>query len=849
MEDYIITYNVTDASKNSATEVTRTVSVILAPDTTAPIIILNGSSSLTVTRGSFYTDAGATASDDRDGDLTSNIIVTNPVNSSIDGTYLVRYNVSDNAQNSAKEMIRTVNIIPPVVAPPPTVTKDKTPPVITIVGDKNLSITQGTPYIDGGATALDNKDGNISVSVTGEVNSSKVGEYTIVYSATDSAGNNANITRTVNVLLDNYSYIPKQLDDATAIRFLNKATFGATKENIEALKSKGVEVWIDEQLQLPLNDNQYLIKMIKLAKKMSPNENPNSIEEYLADNDIVFNKNVGSFHSPRYRMSAWFDIVLKSQDQLRQKMTYALSQIIVESDFEPVFKRRAEALATYYDILQRNAFGSYEDLLNEISLNSGMGVFLTFNGSKKEYQNEANVTVYPDENYAREVMQLFSIGLMKLNMDGTPILDNGNPIPTYSQEDVNQLARIFTGWDLKRNRKYGMVRIKQGDYTHPLEFTSEYHDSGEKSLLGNTIPSGLSGEDDIKKAISILMSDSSMAPYISKNLIMRLTKSNPTPSYIQRIAEVFKNSRGDLKAVTKAIFLDEELWEDIKEKRVIKFKEPIVAYTSFLRAFNAEAFPAWYYCGYGGPSDDTASNCQVVRDSFLFNDPRKFLNQGAGLAPTVFNFYDNSFIPNSTEFKTAKLVAPELQIQTDTVFIKLNNEIRDNLFNWEKNYMLNAYKYDYKNHGERKRYDTVEAFINDAPSRGYTPVYYVGANKMLLDVSDELDVMEMVIDGDKNGDFVNLEYYQVSDYTNDEKAVDAVVEHLNNKLTGGLLTSQETAIIANNLKDKIFNKYSVGNPEDGNIDESKYNKKRQLLRNVIFPAIRAIVTSSSYMTE
>ncbi|MCK4440828.1 MAG: DUF1800 family protein, partial [Sulfurovaceae bacterium] len=322
--------------------------------------------------------------------------------------------------------------------------------------------------------------------------------------------------------------IPSNIDDATAIRFLNKATFGANKESIEDLKFKGVVAWLNEQLNLPLNDNQYLIKMIELAKKMSPNENSYTIKEYFADNDIMFNHDIASFQSPRYRMSSWFDIALTSKDQLRQKVTYALSQIIVESDFEPIFKRRAEALATYFDILQRNAFGNYKDLLNEISLSSGMGVFLTFNGNKKKYQNEANVTVYPDENYAREIMQLFSIGLMKLNIDGTSIFNNGKPIPTYTQNDVNELARVFTGWDLKRNNKYGKVGIKRGDYTHPLEFTPDYHDNGEKKLLGKTIPAGLTGEQDIQKAIDIIMSNSSVAPFISKQLIMRLTKSNPS---------------------------------------------------------------------------------------------------------------------------------------------------------------------------------------------------------------------------------------------------------------------------------------------------------------------------------
>ncbi|MCK4441076.1 MAG: DUF1800 family protein, partial [Sulfurovaceae bacterium] len=341
------------------------------------------------------------------------------------------------------------------------------------------------------------------------------------------------------------------------------------------------------------------------------------------------------------------------------------------------------------------------------------------------------------------------------------------------------------------------------------------------------------------------------APFISQNLIMRLTKSNPSKNYIQRVAKVFKNSGGDLKATTKAIFLDKELWEDIKNKEVVKFKEPLVAYTSFLKAFNVKPFPKWYFCGFGGPSDDTASNCQVVKNSFLFGNTRDFLNQGAGLAPTVFNFYDNNFIPNSTEFKENKLVAPEIQIQSDTVFIKLSNIIHSNLTHWEKNYMLNVSHYDYKNDGDKKRYDTIDEFVADAPKRGYTPVYYVGAEKLLIDTSEELDVMEKVIDGDTNGDFKNLQDFRDSDYTDDEKAVDTLVGHLNQKLTGGLLTTKQTNMIANELKqDKIFNKYNKNDSSiEGNTDETKYNKKRQLLYHVIFPAIRAIVTSSVYMTE
>jgi len=639
-------------------------------------------------------------------------------------------------------------------------------------------------------------------------------------------------------------------NDAIAIRFLNKATFGATKENVKELKAKGVEKWLDDQLSMPLVDNIYLTKMIELAKKAQPKDNNYTIAEYLEDNNIVFNKNIASFHSPRYRMSAWFDIALTAKDQLRQKVTYALSQIIVESDFEPIFTRRAEALAAYFDILQRNAFGKYEDLLDEISFNSGMGLFLTFNGSKKAYKNSAGVQVFPDENYARELMQLFSIGLEKLHLDGTPILNkNGRAIASYTQNDVNELARVFTGWDLKRNNRYGLVGFKRGDLTHELEFTADYHDFNAKKLLGKSIASGLDGKEDIKSAIKIIMSQESVAPFISKNLILRLTKSNPSPNYIKRVAEVFQSSHGDLKKVVKAIFLDPELWNDLEEKKVIKFKEPLIAYTNFLRAFQAKPFPKWFFCGYGGPIDENATNCTVVTNSFLFNDPRDFLGQGPGLAPTVFNFYDNSFIPNDSEFKAKKLVAPEIQIQSDSVFIKFSNKIKTNLYGWEKNILTNEREWDYKHNQAGIRYDTVEEYATDAPNRGFIPIYYIGADKMLLNVKDELDVMEMVIDGDTDGDFKNLKHYQEKDYTDDEKAVDVLITHLNNKLTGGLLTKEQESVIADNLKRKIFNKYSVNESNGTNIDESSYNKKKQLLQRVIFPAIRAVVTSSVFMTE
>jgi len=649
----------------------------------------------------------------------------------------------------------------------------------------------------------------------------------------DSTSNNTTTQDTKNI----YSYIPTgdALSDAMAIRFLNKATFGANKESLAELKKLGVVKWVDEQLSMPLVKDNYLIKTIEMAKEALPSQNPNSVEEYLADNDIVFNKEYASFHSPRFMESAWFDIAMRSPDQLRQKLTYALSQIIVESDFEPIFTRRGEALSRYFDILAQNAFRSYKDLLTDISFNSGMSMFLTFNGNKALYQNDAGISIYPDENYAREIMQLFSIGLNKLHIDGTPIKDNnGNLVPTYTQTDVNELARVFTGWDIKRNPRFGLVGFTRGDLTHPVEFTSKYHDNGAKKILGKTIPAGLSGEEDIKAAIDIIMNNPNVAPYISKNLIMRLTKSNPSPAYIGRVATVFADTKGDLKEVVKAILLDEEIWDDIKNSRSVKYKEPLIALTSLYRILEIKPLPYWYFCGYGGPSDSSASNCTRMHNKFLFNNPTDYLGEGPGRAPTVFNFYDNSYIPNDDEFKNSSEVAPEMQIQNDTVLIKFNNQVRK-IFDWEENKML----------ANTKDENTLEEIIDNAPDDGNVPIYYIGADKYTFNLKDDYDFLELRIDGDKDGDFSELkDSYQKGDIATINKAVKEYIDFVDNKLTGGLLSSDEKEFIYQELTndEKGFYNHWAG-------DDSAKAKIRQVMDRVIRPLYRMIVSSDKYMVE
>jgi len=652
-------------------------------------------------------------------------------------------------------------------------------------------------------------------------------------------GTNSNEDNTTTV--DKYSYIPRDINQTVAIRFLNKATFGATPESIKELQKDGVVNWVNNQLNMGVDDNIYLKKMILLAKQVEPDVYTNTLDEYLdPNNDIVFNKTTASFQSPRYRMTSWFDVALNSPKQLRYKTAYALSQIIVESDFEPIFTRRAEALANYFDILAKNAFNSYQRLLEDISFSSGMGLFLTYNGNQKVYLNDANVSVYPDENYAREIMQLFSIGLNKLNIDGTPKKDNnGNLIPTYTQTDVNEIARVFTGWDLRSSWAatsdsshdiYGAVGFTRGDFTHDLEFTSKYHDFGEKHVLGETIPENLSGENDIKRVISIIMKQPSVAPYISKNLIMRLTKSNPSPAYIQRVATVFRDTNGNLKEVIKAIFLDEEFWNDLKEDKLEKFKEPIIAYTQFLRTFKASPLELYFYC-FETP-DETASNCQKIQNAYLFNDTRDYLNQGPGLAPNVFNFYDNDYTPNDDYFKQNHLVAPELQIQTDSMLINYSNNYYSTLLRREKNFILaQTYEVD----DETKTYDNLYDFEVDSPKLDWRAiwVYYRGDDKYILDMSDEYDVVKEAA----GGSFDNLQYYKNDGEEElDKKVSFALINHLDNKLLGNRLSNDEKTQIVNTL-------VSSG------IITNDSSHKAQVYQHLILPMVRFILTSDKYMTE
>lgn len=597
---------------------------------------------------------------------------------------------------------------------------------------------------------------------------------------------------------DSYSYIPDEVSSQDAHALLLQSSFGPNDSSIEDIKTKGIINWIDSQLNAPsaydsTSDSHltYLERTIDIGKMASPTKWNHSIEEYVsAENDISFNRGVAERAVLHYHISTWFENALNGEDQLRQRVAYALSQITVVSDAEELFKRRGEAFSYYYDILAKNAFGNYRDILLEVSKSPAMGIYLTHQGNRKF---DPATNRQPDENYARELMQLFSIGLSELNPDGTLKLDgSGKSIPTYTQNDIEELSRVFTGWDLALNSKYGKVSNSQGSFTQPMEFTIEHHDFGEKTVLGETVAAGNSGEEDIEAVVDILMNHPNIAPFISKHLIMRLVTSNPTPQYVARVSSVFNDNgegvKGDLKAVVRAILLDKEARvPDAENSHYVKFKEPILAYTQLLRTFDVTYIDPWDSGSIGGENGTTMENVYLFK-----RDLKEPFGQAPMRAKNVFNFYSPDFIPNDSYFKDNQLVAPELEIQSAQMLTNYSNRIAYDIGKYEK---------------MRVKY------------RGG---YYAFYDRFIISFVDEVDLVRDQLDNDFNN--IRDEEYK-------EKAVDALIAHLNEKITNSTLSSAQTDIIK---------EYLLG---------ITYGKSDEGIRVMVANTVYAMATSNTYMVQ
>ena len=489
----------------------------------------------------------------------------------------------------------------------------------------------------------------------------------------------SNATRTSETEISQWLNINQQTIKITpshAARFLTQATFGPTDQSINNLINTGsYRTWLQRQISTPASyqltaTQDYWLKNCPLNRDGKLINHPSEV--------------IDTWEAHHGRHNTWWQSVLHGKDQLRQRVAFALSQIFVVSDKPQILVDSQFGMASYYDTLLKHSFGNYRDLLEDVTLNPVMGLYL---GMLRNQKANPELNIRPDENYAREVLQLFSMGVHELNIDGTLALENGQPIPTYNQETIQEFARVFTGWN------YADVKwrawIGNGSRVLPMVPVEEFHDRKEKQLLnGALLAANQSARADLDAALDNIFNHPNVGPFISKQLIQRLVTSNPTSAYVGRIARIFNNNgsgiRGDLTAVISAILLDDEARNGHNKIASFgKLKEPLLRLSHFFRAFdlqpNIKEGSFWRHrsCGRGEYTAYVMGN-SWNRLSGLSSE----IGQAVLRAPSVFNFYRPDYTPPDSTGKNA-LVAPEFQLATENFVINTANLINYSIY-WAK---------------------------------------------------------------------------------------------------------------------------------------------------------------------
>ena len=433
---------------------------------------------------------------------------------------------------------------------------------------------------------------------------------------------------------------PTSAELAEAARFGALASFGVTWSEIDALARQGADAWIEQQFNLPVTEHSPLVGDLVRRREAGEFAAFEQDIEYL-----IFSRRL-----------AWWHHTVTAEDQLRQRVAFALSEIFVVSDNVDDLIVNPFALSGYYDMLLTNSFGNFRDLLRDVSLHPAMGIYLSHVNNRRS--DPANNT-FPDENYAREIMQLFSIGLFELNIDGSLQLDNeGRPIPTYSNTEIREFAKIFTG--LSYGGPNAFFGNPEPNFFAYMQMFDAEHEPGPKNLLnGTVVPGGQSGAQDIEAAIDNLFNHPNVGPFIGKQLIQRLVTSNPSPAYVERVARAFNGDttgvRGDMRAVIRAVLLDPEATAAADPSSSFgKLREPVVRYASILRQLGA-----------------TSADGYIFNTGYVLQELGK---QHPMSAPSVFNFYLPAHSP-AGEIANAGLVAPEFQITTSNSVIGMSNLI------------------------------------------------------------------------------------------------------------------------------------------------------------------------------
>lgn len=458
----------------------------------------------------------------------------------------------------------------------------------------------------------------------------------------------------------------------SAARFLTQATFGPTIEDINHLVSLGsYKKWLKEQFLTPVSKSQLNATEALWLKSCPKNLTTN----------VLYNSRpaTGDLSLEAYRVNAWWESVINSDAQLRHRVALALSETLVVSGATLI--RHSFGLADYYDLLTQHAFGNYRTLLEEVTLHPIMGLYLNMLQNRK--------SIRPDENFARELLQLFSIGLFELNLDGSIKLANGKPIPSYDQDTIKEFAKVFTGWNFSNATTWVFPRDR-GNTTTLMTPWEAFHSDSEKRLLRGTIlPAGQTTAQDLSNTLDNVFNHPNVGPFISKQLIQRLVTSNPSPAYVQRIAQVFNSNnsgvRGDLKSVVRAILLDQEArTEHLTIPHYGKLREPILRLSHLRRAFNVLPVTFEKTCGRGPYEFYNKMSVGYTGRSF---------SQEILQSPSVFNFFLPDYIPAGPA-KDNNMTAPEFQIVTADTVISLSNEITFEIFRTDRSNLFVTLRLD-----------------------------------------------------------------------------------------------------------------------------------------------------------
>jgi uncharacterized protein (DUF1800 family) len=423
--------------------------------------------------------------------------------------------------------------------------------------------------------------------------------------------------------------------DAEAARFLTQATFGPTTAEIARLRQIGYKRWLDEQIDPATTPPTLVLPHM----------------QQLVANGVAT-------PVPQHRRNYWLWQAATGRDQLRMRMAFALSEILVVSDREVADgNATVNRIADYQDTLARGAFGSYRELLEAVAVHPAMGYFLSHVGNRKA---DPRRNIAPDENFGREVMQLFSIGLVQRRTDFSPVLDGaGQTVPTYDEQVVSAMARVFTGWTYAGQTDAQFGRGNNTSYA-PMECHPAFHDDQPKQIFnGIVINEGNNCVASLEKTLDELAGHANVAPFVSRQLIQRFVTSNPSSAYVERVATVWNSSKGNLGQVIRAVLLDTEARMPTSDPGFGKAREPLVKLATLWRAFGATYTP---------------STMGEVRFSFSNSgDLTSSLLQDSQRAPSVFNFFEpDNRLPAANGVQG--IFAPEFQILTEASYLSMLNQ-------------------------------------------------------------------------------------------------------------------------------------------------------------------------------